>query len=88
MMPIYLEQRFHLLLNLAKESDNLQIARENLAAAKEMIDTLFATGHLTIGESRDYRSACTAVGIMISRAELERLPAYDKFSDGMRQIQN
>lgn len=88
MMPIYLEQRFHLLLNLAKDGKFSLVARENLAAAKEMVDTLFATGHLTIGESRDYRSACTAVGIMISRSELERLPAYDKFSDGMRQIKN
>ena len=72
MMPIYLEQRFHLLLNLAKEGDNLHIARENLAAAKEMVDTLFAVGVITAVEAKAYRQLCTTVQIMVSTAELKR----------------
>lgn len=61
MMPIYLEQRFHLLLNLAKEGDDLHIARENIAAAKEMVDTLFAVDVITAVESKAYRQLCTTV---------------------------
>lgn len=72
MMPIYLEQRFQLLLNLAKESTSLALARENLAAAKEMVDTLFAVGQITAIESRAYRQLCTTVQIMASTAELNR----------------
>lgn len=91
MMPIYLEQRFQLLLSLAKEGDDLHIARENLAAAKEMVDTLFSVGHLDVIESRAYRQLCTTVQIMVSTAELKRsagLPkTYEKFSDGIRAVQ-
>lgn len=91
MMPIYLEQRFHLLLNLAKESSSLSIARENLAAAKEMVDTLFAVGQITSVESRAYRQLCTTVQIMASTADLKRsaqLPkTYMSFSDGVRPAQ-
>jgi len=91
MMPIYLEQRFHLLLEFAKDTRSLNVARENLAAAKELVDTLFATGHLDMVESRAYRSMCTTVGIMTSRAEIERakhLPkTYTSFDDGVRAQQ-
>ena len=73
MMPIYLEQRFHLLLNLAKEGESLHIARENLAAAKEMVDTLFAVDYLTAVEAKAYRQLCTTVQIMVSTAELKRI---------------
>ena len=72
MMPIYLEQRFQLLLTLAKEGESLALARENLAAAKEMVDTLFAVGHLTVTEAKAYRQLCTTVQIMVSTAELKR----------------
>lgn len=86
-MPIYLEQRFQLLLELAKDTRLTAVARENLAAAKELVDTLFATGHLDLIQSRAYRSLCTTAGIMISTAELKRaahLPkTYEKFSDGV-----
>lgn len=87
-MPIYLEQRFHLLLNLAKESNNLQIARENLAAAKEMVDTLFAVDCLNSYESSTYHQLCTNVQIMAAIKELPKI--YMSFDDGIRaaQIQN
>lgn len=72
MMPIYLEQRFQMLLNLAKESRYTEVARENLAAAKEMIDTLFAIGEIDIDESRAYRQLCAEVQIMVSNEEHRR----------------
>lgn len=88
MMPIILEERFQLLLKLAKDPKFCTVARENLAAAKELVDTLLATGHLSTIESRAYRSQCTTVGIMISRAEIERAQAlpktYKSFDDGVR----
>lgn len=92
MMPIYLEQRFRLLLELAKNPSMPTVARENLAAAKEMVDTLFAVGYLDAIESKSYRSLCTAVGIMISRAEIIRAQNLGRvnsinFSDGVYATQ-
>lgn len=87
-MNIHLLQRLQLLLQLVKDDRLCVTARENLAAAKELVDTLFATGHLDMVESRAYRSMCTTVGIMISTAELARaasLPkTYKSFDDGIR----
>jgi hypothetical protein len=71
-MPIILEQRFNLLLSMAKDPRHPTVARENLAAAKELIDTLFAVGHIDSIESRAYRSLCTTAGIIVSTAELKR----------------
>jgi hypothetical protein len=69
MMPIYLEQRFQMLLNLAKEARYTEVARENVVAANEMVDTLFAVGLLTSSESMEYRAMCAAVKVMIERKE-------------------
>lgn len=69
MMPIYLEQRFQMLLNLAKEARYTEVARENVVAANEMVDTLFAVGLLNRVESMEYRSLCAAVKVMIERKE-------------------
>lgn len=69
MMPIYLEQRFHMLLNLAKEARYTEVARENVVAANEMVDTLFAVGMLNRIESMEYRALCAAVKVMIERKE-------------------
>lgn len=69
MMPIYLEQRFQMLLNLAKEARYTEVARENVVAAKEMVDTLFAVGLLNRVESMEYRALCVAVKVMIERKE-------------------
>lgn len=87
MMPIFLEQRFRLLLELAKNMKNPAVARENLAAARELVDTLFATGHLDIVESRAYRQTCTAVQVVISRAEISRGQDTRKFNCGIRQLE-
>lgn len=81
MMPIYLEQRFHLLLEFAKDVKHPTVARENLAAAKELVDTLFATGHLDAVESRAYRKLCTAAGIMVGTSELKRSAHLPNVSD-------
>lgn len=91
MMPIYLEQRFHLLLNLAKEADTIAFARENLAAANEMIDTMFAVGSITEVAAKAYRAQCVTAQIVASTSDLERtfdLPkTYTSFSDGVRAAQ-
>lgn len=90
MLPIYLEQRFHLLLNLAKEVKHIEVARENIVAANEMIDTLFAVRVLTLEESIEYRALCSAVKVEVERRASGRdLPkTYTSFSDGVRAVQS
>ena len=75
MMPTTLHERFEQLLGFAKDPAHNLVARENLAAAKEMVDTLLVTGHLDQIEYRAYRSMCTTAGIIISTAELQRASA-------------
>lgn len=86
MLPIYVEQRFQMLLNLAKEVKTIDVARENIVAATEIIDTLFAVQLLTIEESLEYRSLCAAVKVEVERKVSARaLPkTYTSFDDGVR----
>ena len=85
MLPIYLEQRFQMLLNLAKEGDDLHIARENLAAAKEIIHTLYAVDCLTLSEALPYHQLCTNVQVIAAVKELPK--TYTSFDDGVRAVQ-
>ncbi|MNI80944.1 hypothetical protein D3C73_1375160 [compost metagenome] len=72
MMPTILEERFQMLLTFAKDTSLCSLARENLAAAKEILNTLLSTGHLEMVEYKAYWSLCTTAGIIISTEELQR----------------
>lgn len=91
MMPIYLEQRFHLLMEFAKDTKNLNVARENLAAAKELVDTAHMLEDIDSAEYRYYRSLCIHAQISVAGDEIERARSavpktYEKFSDGVRAV--
>lgn len=92
MMSIYLLERLQLLLNLAKNPKNYLTAHENIAAAKEIIDTAFHLDAIDQEEYRSYRSLCTSADLIVSNAEIERARAtlprtYTSFSDGVRAVQ-
>ena len=72
MMPITLQERFEQLLSFAKNPAFRLTARENIAAAKELVETLMSIGHLEIIEYKAYRSLITTAGIMLGTAELKR----------------
>ena len=72
MIPIAMQERFEQLLRFAKDPAFRLTARENIAAAKELIETLMSTGHLEIIEYKAYRSLITTAGIMVGDAELKR----------------
>lgn len=92
-MNIHLLQRLQLLLQLVKDDRLCVTARENLAAAKELVDTAHVLGDIDTQEYRHLRSLCVKVQIGVSNGELERarsaLPkTYEKFSDGVRAVQS
>ena len=88
-MNIHLLQRLQLLLQLVKDDRLCVTARENLAAAKELVDTAHVLGDIDHSEYRHLRSLCTHAHIDVSNSELERARAplpktYNSFSDGIR----
>ena len=88
-MNIHLLQRLQLLLQVVKDDRLCVTARENLAAAKELVDTAHVLGDIDHSEYRHLRSLCTHAHIDVSNSELDRardaLPkTYEKFSDGVR----
>lgn len=91
-MQILLLQRLQLLLQLVKDDRLCVTARENLAAAKELVDTAHMLGDIDRIEYRHWRSLCTHAHIDVSNSELDRarstMPATcEKFSDGVRAVQ-
>lgn len=91
-MNILLLQRLQLLLQLIKDDRLCVTARENLAAAKELVDTAHILGDIDSVEYRHWRSLCTHAHIDVSNSELDRarvvLPkTYNSFSDGIRAVQ-
>lgn len=72
MMPNALLERFQQLLAFAKNPEFRLTARENIAAAKELVETLLHTGHLNIIEYRAHHQLITTVGIIVGTAELKR----------------
>jgi ribulose bisphosphate carboxylase small subunit len=72
-MPPALQDRFNQLLDHAKATRFRITAPENLAAAKEMVETLFHTGHLCAVEYRAYHEQITTIRIMVRTAELKRV---------------
>lgn len=92
-MNIHLLQRLQLLLQLVRDDRLCVTARENLAAAKELVDTAHMLGDIDYTEYRHLRSLCTHAHIDVSNSELDRardtmtrpeVRTYEKFSDGLR----
>lgn len=72
MMQPHLQQRFDQLLAHAKEPKLEMIAREQIAAANELVDTLLSVGLLMPEEWRAYRAQVEAVTLIIGAVELKR----------------
>ncbi len=88
MMRPNLQQRFDQLLGFAKNPKSNLTARENIAAAKEMVDTLLSSGLLTTVEYKEYRSLVMTAQLVVSAAELEKAIASTQLAfnsfDGSR----
>lgn len=92
-MNIHLLQRLQLLLQLVRDDRLCVTARENLAAAKEIVDTAHLLGDIDVSEYRHLRSLCTNAHIGVSNDELERArsvppSSLSSFSDGPRAVQS
>lgn len=72
MMQTILRQRFTLLLDLAKDPRYQLVARENIAAAKELVDTLLACGMILPDQHRACRAEVFGASSVIGAAELKR----------------
>lgn len=75
MMPTILLERLQLLLQYAKDPRYPVTANENLAAARELVDTAF---HLEAFGAEDYRTLrmmCTTAALVVANSELERAQA-------------
>lgn len=91
-MNIHLLQRLQLLLQLVRDDRLCMTARENLAAAKELVDTAHVLKDIDAEEYHHLRSLCIHAQIDVSNDELDRVRArvtstYEKFSDGVRAVQ-
>lgn len=73
MMQPQLQERFDLLLRQAKDPRLESLARENLAAARELINTLLAVGLLLTEEWKAYYSQVETAMIKIGAVELKRV---------------
>lgn len=90
-MNIHLLQRLQLLLQLVKDERLCATARENLAAAKELVDAAYMLGDIGEAEYRHLRSLCIHAQIDTSNHEIERVRSvlpktYTSFSDGVRAV--
>lgn len=72
MIPSVLQERFDLLLTLAKDEGYALIARESLAAARELVDTLFAVQAIGKDEFANMHTSITCAALVVSSAELAR----------------
>ncbi len=88
MMRPHLQQRFDQLLEFAKDPKHNLTARENISAAKEMVDTLLSSGLLTTVEYKEYRSLVMTAQLVVSTAELKKAIASSELAfnsfDGSR----
>lgn len=75
MIPKVLQERFDLLLTLAKDEGYALVARENLAAARELVDTLFAVQVIGQDDFTNMHASCACAALVISSAELARAQA-------------
>lgn len=81
MMQDHLQRRFDQLLRQAKEPQFEILAREHIAAARELVDTLLAVGLLLPEEWKTYRAQCEATSVVVGAVESKR--ATDQ-SGGMK----
>ncbi len=72
MMRPHLQQRFDQLLGFAQNPKFNLTAHENIAAAKEMVDTLFVSQLLTSLEYHEYRALVMTAQLVVSAAELKK----------------
>jgi hypothetical protein len=72
MLSDQLQERFDMLLTSAKDPAFKLIAMENIAAAREMLDTLFASDLLGAGDYRAYQSQVSTAQLVVTAAQLKR----------------
>ena len=72
MLSDQLQERFDFLLTYAKDPEYKLIAMENIAAAREMIDTVFSSGLLGAGDYRAYQSQVSTAQLIVTAAQLKR----------------
>lgn len=91
MLSPELTQRLNLLLDFAKNPSHNLTARENIAAAKELIDTVLACRLISLDDYKALRSRVIAAQVEVSNAELARVVGalerpFNRF-DGTRFIE-
>lgn len=72
MMQQHLQRRFDQLLRQSKDPQFQILAREHVAAAGELLDTLLACGLLLPEEWRTYRAQVEATKLVVDAVELKR----------------
>lgn len=72
MLSHYLQQRFDMLLASAKDPEFKLIAMENIAAAREMLDTLFSSDLLGALDYRAYQCQVSAAQALVTADQLKR----------------
>lgn len=69
MMTPHLQQRFDQLLRFAKDPQYAVTARQNVAAAKELVETLYSVDLLNTAEYNDYRALWLIAQLGVTAAE-------------------
>lgn len=72
MMHEHVQQRFDQLLGFIKNPQLKSLTRENIAAAKEMIETLMSSGLLLPEEYREYHLQIETASLVAGAAQLHR----------------
>lgn len=72
MIPPFLKQRFEQLLTFAKDPAHNLTAYENIAAAKELVDTLYHCDRINTVEYNELRAQAMCAQLIVSGAELKR----------------
>ena len=73
MMTPHLQRRFDQLLRQAKDPQFEVLARELVAAARELVDTLISCGLLLPDEWKTYRAQIETTTLIVGNAELKRV---------------
>lgn len=90
MMTPHLQQRFEQLLRFARDPAHSLNAYENIAAARELVETLQSSGLLSIPEYNEYRAQVTKDRLIVDAAVQRRVDdslqmAVNQF-DGARTV--
>lgn len=72
MIPPFLKQRFEQLLTFAKDPAHKLTAYENIAAAKELVDTLYICERIDHEQYNEMRAQTMCAQLIVSGAELKR----------------